>query len=105
MQFENQQTLDFSEVKNTISSLEYINEKPVVGSVDLPTIEELKHRTYGAMSSQSRAVTKQDYLSLIYNMPPKFGAIKRASIEQDTDSFKRNLNVYVLSQNNSGFLV
>jgi hypothetical protein len=105
MQFENQQTLDFVEVKNTVNSLEFINEKPVVGSVDLPTIEELKHRTYGAMSSQSRAVTKQDYLSLIYNMPPKFGAIKRASIEQDTDSFKRNLNIYVLSQNNSGFLV
>ena len=105
MEFANQQTLDFSQVQNTISSLEFINEKPIVGSVSLPTIEELKHRTYGAMSSQNRAVTKQDYLSLIYNMPPKFGAIKRASIEQDTDSFKRNLNIYVLSENNSGFLV
>jgi len=37
-------------------------------------------------------------------MPPRFGAIKRASIEQDADSFKRNLNIYVLSEDGAGFL-
>ena len=105
MQFENIQSLNSSKVSDVVGSMEFINESPIVGSVDIPTIEELKYRTYGAMSSQNRAVTKEDYLSLIFNMPPKFGAIKRASIEQDTNSFKRNLNIYVLSENNSGFLV
>tara|TARA_Y100000592_G_scaffold19005_1_gene29094 strand:- start:25898 stop:27706 length:1809 start_codon:yes stop_codon:yes gene_type:complete len=105
MEFSNQQNLDFQKTKNVIASLEFINEKPIVGSVSLPTIEEIKYRTYGSISSQNRAVTKEDYLSLIYNMPPKFGAIKRASIEQDTNSFKRNLNIYTLSENSAGFLV
>jgi hypothetical protein len=31
-------------------------------------------------------------------MPSKFGAIKRANIVQDNDSFKRNLNLYVVSE-------
>ena len=38
-------------------------------------------------------------------MPPKFGAIKRCSIYRDSDSFKRNINLYVLSQNSGGDLV
>ena len=53
-------------------------------------------------SSQNRAVTQQDYLSLIYNMPPKFGSVKRASIVQDLNSFKRNLNIYVVSEDQLG---
>ena len=35
-------------------------------------------------------------------MPSKFGKIKRANVVQDTDSFKRNLNIYILSENIDG---
>ena len=35
-------------------------------------------------------------------MPSKFGKIKRANVVQDKDSFRRNLNVYVLSENVGG---
>ena len=38
-------------------------------------------------------------------MPAKFGAVKRANIVQDTNSSKRNLNLYVVSENSSGELI
>jgi len=37
-------------------------------------------------------------------MPPKFGAVKRASVVRDSDSFKRNLNLYVMSEASDGSL-
>ena len=37
-------------------------------------------------------------------MPAKFGTVKRIKIVQDQDSFKRNLNMYVLSQDRNRFL-
>jgi len=83
---------------SVITSMEVTNENPIVGSVSLPTSEELKRRIFDTFSSQNRAVTKQDYISLCYSMPSKFGAIKRANIVQDNDSFKRNLNMYVISE-------
>ena len=37
-------------------------------------------------------------------MPEKFGAIKRAGLVKDSDSFKRNLNLYVISEGADGNL-
>ena len=42
--------------------------------------------------------------SLIYSLPGKFGRVKRAKITQDKDSFKRNLNLYVISEGLDGSL-
>lgn len=50
-------------------------------------------------------MTEQDYKSLVYSMPPQFGGIRRCSIHRDSDSFRRNLNMYVISEDNSGYLV
>ena len=80
------------------------NEKPIIGSVTAPNSEEIKHRAYGAFSSQNRAVTAEDYKAVVYSMPPKFGAVKRCNIVQDQDSFKRNLNMYVISEDSEGNL-
>jgi hypothetical protein len=38
-------------------------------------------------------------------MPPQFGAVKRCNIVQDKDSFKRNLNLYVISEDADGNFV
>ena len=38
-------------------------------------------------------------------MPSKLGAVKRANIIQDPKSFKRNLNLYVVSEDRSGDLI
>ena len=77
-------------------SLEANNEDPLVGEVRLDAAEELKRNTLDYYASQNRAVSLLDYQASIYNMPSNFGRIKRCSIVQDTNSFKRNLNIYQL---------
>ena len=88
-------------VKN---SLEVINEEPLVGEVRMDQAEELRMNTLNYYAAQNRAVSLIDYQSVIYSMPSQFGKIKRCTIMQDTNSFKRNLNIYVISQTNSGVL-
>ena len=83
-------------------SIEVVNEEPVVGDVSLPTTTELKQRVNDVFASQNRAVTASDYEALIYRMPSKFGSVKRAKIVRDQDSFKRNLNLYLLSEDADG---
>ena len=102
--FEDETTLNAAKLVTVRSSLECSNEAPIVGSVNMPTTEELKIRTKSFFATQNRAVTREDYKSLIYNMPPKYGAVKRCAILQDIDSFKRNLNLYVVSENHAGNL-
>jgi len=86
-------------------NLEVVNELPILGDVSLPTISELKQRVNDTFSSQNRAVTADDYEALVYRMPTKFGRIKRAKILRDHDSFKRNLNLYLLSEDADGKLI
>jgi hypothetical protein len=103
--FANMSNLSSQKMRNVISSMEFENEKPILGSVSTPSPEEIKYRAYGSYSSQNRAVTAEDYKSVIYSMPPKFGAVKRCNIIQDQDSFKRNLNLYIISEDSAGNLV
>ncbi len=91
-------------INNVRSSLEVNNEEPIVGDTPQVTPEELKFRVYNTFGAQNRAVTEKDYEALIYNMPPEFGSVKRASIVRDYNSFKRNINIYVVSQDSAGKL-
>ena len=75
-----------------------------MGDVSLPTTDEIKQRIYDTFPTQNRAVTQADYENLCYRMPSKFGSIKRVSVQKDPDSQKRNLNMYVLSEDTSGKL-
>ena len=86
------------------SSLEVVNEQPITGDVSRPTMNELKQRINDLFATQNRAVTEDDYRSLIYRMPPKLGRVKRTRVMRDQDSFKRNLNLYVISEDNEGNL-
>lgn len=86
------------------SSLEVTNEEPIT-SIDVDiTVEELKQRAKSRFAAQNRAVTKQDYESLVYNMPPKYGAITRANIVNDPSSTNRKLSLYLISQDDQGNL-
>ena len=105
VEFNNVTLLDEGVRQYVASSIEVNNEESIVGDVSLPSIEELKIRAMGNFATQNRAVTRQDYISAVYAMPGKFGAIKRCTIFRDNDSFKRNLNLYVLSENEEGHLV
>lgn len=97
-EFRDRNSLSTTTIETVSRTLEVTNEEPIVGSVSLPTIEEIKLRAKGAFSAQDRAVTKEDYIALAYQMPANFGAIKRINIAQDKDSInQRNLNLYVVS--------
>jgi phage-related baseplate assembly protein len=86
------------------NSLEVNNDDPITSiNVDIST-EELKQRAKSHYATQNRAVTKQDYESLVYNMPPQYGAVSRANIINDPSSTNRKLSLYVISQNNNGIL-
>ena len=104
-EYEDVTSLDAAKLAFVNSSLEVDNEEPIVGNVSYPDSFELKHRIRGSFAAQNRAVTQQDYESLIYQMPQKFGALKRCRILRDDDSLKRNLNLYVIAEGPTGDLV
>ena len=102
IQFFNSSNLDVSEMRSVRASAECLNEEPLVGDNVVLSTEEIKQRAYGKFYSQNRAVTMQDYKTMIYSMPEQFGAISRCSIVQDNDSFKRNLNLFILAKDKNG---
>tara|TARA_Y100000593_G_scaffold94299_1_gene192731 strand:+ start:516 stop:2315 length:1800 start_codon:yes stop_codon:yes gene_type:complete len=103
--FDNYNTLNNETVNSVISSLEATNEEPILGDVSDINSEDTKIRVFDYHAAQNRAVTAQDYNTLVYMMPGKFGAIKRCSVLRDHGSFKRNLNMFVVSQTPGGSLI
>ena len=103
--FKEENVLAAAKRQGVVRSLQVINEEQFVGSVSLPDSDEIKQRAYSYFATQNRAVTAEDYRAICYGMPAKFGKVKRVAIVRDFDSFKRNLNLYVVSENASGKLV
>ena len=104
LEFANRTTLDTSVISTVRGSLEVTNESPIQGNVAPPTITELRQLIQGAHAAQNRAVTAEDFKTLILSMPAKFGGVKRCAVIQDVDSNLRNINVYVISQATNGIL-
>ena len=102
--FNDLQALNMAQVQSVRQSLEVTNEDPIVGDITIASVDELRQRVYSHYATQNRAVTIQDYEAISYAMPPSFGAVTRCSFERDFDSFKRNLNMYVISKNKLGNL-
>jgi len=96
--------VDSGVVATIRDSLQVTNEEAILGQTSMPSPDEIRIRAKDSYSAQNRAVTKQDYLSLVYRMPAKFGSIKRANMIQDKNSFKRNLNLYVIAEGIDGKL-
>jgi hypothetical protein len=105
MEFADQLVLVDSTAQEVISSLEVTNEEPIMGSVSQPSSTEVKRRIYDTFPTQNRAVTQADYENIAYRMPASFGSIKRCSVQKDADSLKRNLNMYVISEDSFGKLI
>jgi hypothetical protein len=104
MEFNDFASLNASEATAVINSLEVDNEQPILGDIDIPDTDELRHRIRDTFATQHRAVTQQDYESFTYQMPPRFGSIKRCRVLRDDDSLKRNLNLLVISEDQNGKL-
>ena len=96
--------VDTGVVQEIVQSTEVTNEEVIGSMINDPTTDEIKVRAKNYFSTQQRAVTRQDYIALTYSMPTKFGSIRRAAIYQDKNSFKRNLNLLVVSDGIDGTL-
>ncbi len=104
-QFADENTLSTNLMSNVRNSLEVINEAPLIGDVTVIDSNELKRRIENQFSAQNRAVTYNDYSALAYAMPTKYGSIKRVNVAKDSNSLKRNLNLYVLCQGSDEKLI
>ena len=98
LNFSNETSLSSNKASSVRSSLEVENEESITGDTSVLSAEDIRQRAFSSYASQGRAVTRDDYVSICYRMPKKFGSIKRVNVMQDSDSFKRNLNLYVLGE-------
>ena len=105
VEFNNPTISNTAEARTVASSIEAFNEEPMVGSIRNPTAEEIRMQALNIFPAQSRAVTASDYEGILYAMPGQFGAAKRCRVVRDQDSLKRNLNVYIISEDSNGKLI
>ena len=102
--FENESSLEESKLNYIKSSLDCTNPDPINGSLRYNSTREVVESIQAAAGAQGRAVTLQDYVSLCYTMPSSLGSVYRASVIKDQDDRNRNLNIYIMSQDNESFL-
>ena len=91
-----------SEVTNSsvVNSLRCVNVTAAVGGAGVPSLEEIRNYVSFNFSAQKRAVTVQDYESLIRNMPAQFGAPAKVSITENDNK----ILIQILSYDTSGKL-
>jgi len=75
--------LDSGVVEIVTDSIGVTNPSPTSGAKGAESIVDLKQNALAYFHSQGRAVTKEDYITRVYSLPPKFGAVAKAYIVQD----------------------
>ena len=103
--FDDETSLSVNSMNEVVESLEVYNEETITGDSVEITGEELKTRAKAFYATQNRAVTKQDYESLVYNMPAKFGFVKRVKIVNDPSATNKRIAMYIMSEDQDGMLV
>ena len=83
-----------------IQSLRVANITPAVGGADQPSIEELRNMISYNFSAQDRAVTLNDYKTLIETMPSTFGAPAKVNVMEEDNKVK----IKILSYDSKGNL-
>ena len=74
--------------QNVLQSLRCNNVTAAIGGGDLPTTEEVRNMVTYNFSAQKRAVTINDYNSLLRTMPSRFGAPAKAAIVEEDNKIK-----------------
>lgn len=77
-----------------INSINVTNVTPAVGGADQPTVEEIRNMVAYNFAAQDRAVTLNDYKSLIETMPSTFGAPAKVSVMEEDNKIKVKLLSY-----------
>jgi hypothetical protein len=67
----------------TQNSVAVTNPNPATGGSGAETLENVKVNALAHFQAQSRAVTKDDYITRVYSLPPKYGNIAKVYIIQD----------------------
>ena len=80
-------------------SLSVTNITPAVGGSDLPTVEELRGMVSYNFAAQNRAVTLNDYKSMIENMPSTYGAPAKVNVMEEDNKVRIKLLSYDESGN------
>ena len=112
-------SLDSALKTSAENSLAVTNTQPATGGGGAETIENIRTNAAAYFQAQSRAVTKDDYITRVYSLPPKYGNIAKVYMIQDEqvaaagqneadDTFQPNplaLNMYLLGNDNNKKLV
>jgi len=75
-------------------SLTCNNVSAAIGGGDLPTTEEVRNMVTFNFAAQKRAVTVNDYNSLLKTMPSKYGAPAKAAIVEEDNKIKIKILSY-----------
>jgi hypothetical protein len=94
-----------------LNSLAVNNPNAAIGGRSQETLEEIRQNAIKQLSTQNRAVTREDYMIRAMTLPPKFGSVTKVFITPDeqnnlltsdtTDTVSNPLamNMYVLGYN------
>ena len=85
---------------NVTQSMRVNNVTAAIGGANQPSVEEVRNMVTFNFAAQKRAVTINDYKSLIDNMPGRFGAPSKVSITE----FNNKILVKILSFDTEGAL-
>ena len=94
----------------TFNSLQINNPRAASGGSDGDTNEEIRQNSISNFSTQLRSVTQDDYLVRALSMPPKYGVVSKAFIEQTKlntllpGEIPSTLTLYTLSANSNNNL-
>ena len=82
-QFDNSNILDTDIKTITQNSIASTNPDPATGGSGEETLENVRVNAAAYFQAQSRAVTKDDYITRVYSLPPKYGNVAKIYIIQD----------------------
>lgn len=82
-------------------SIKVTNVTPAIGGADIPTIEEIRNMVAYNFAAQNRAVTLNDYKSMIETMPATFGAPAKVSVMEEDNKVR----IKLLSYDENGALI
>jgi hypothetical protein len=80
--------------QNVVNSLKVNNTTAAIGGANIPTTEEIRNYVGFNFAAQDRAVTVNDYDSLIRNMPSQFGAPAKVAITEEENKIMINVLSY-----------
>jgi hypothetical protein len=79
---------------NVVNSLSCTNVTAAIGGAGNPTTEEVRNFVSFNFAAQDRAVTINDYESIIRTMPSKFGAPAKVAIVEENNKIKIKMLAY-----------